>query len=58
MFKCKGMILIQKTSKSNQLYSEIWHTKLTSHIHTYTHTYTLFMLEIHSVAVELISSRK
>ena len=28
------------------------------YIHTYIHTYTLFMLEIYRVAVELISSRK
>ena len=29
-----------------------------TYIHKYIHTYTSFMLEIHSVAVELISSRK
>ena len=26
-----------------------------AYIHTYIHTYTLFMLKIHSVAVELIN---
>ena len=31
---------------------------LFSYIHTYIHTYTLFMLEFYRVAVELISSRK
>ena len=34
------------------------HLDTDTYIHKYIHTYTSFMLEIHSVAVEQISSRK